>query len=70
MTLAFNLAVTNKAGITGNASCLVNVSGTDKAPSANAGANQIVIPYTIVTLDGSGSSDPDGTDSFIQLGSN
>jgi hypothetical protein len=59
--LAFNLAVTNRAGITAKASCLVNVSGTDKAPSANAGADQIVTPYTNVTLNGSGSSDPDGT---------
>ena len=58
--LAFNLAVTNKAGITGKASCLVNVSNADKAPSANAGADQIVSPYANVTLDGSGSSDPDG----------
>ena len=58
--LAFNLKVTNKAGITGSASCLVNVSGTDQAPSANAGADQTVQPYTNVTLDGSGSSDPDG----------
>jgi hypothetical protein len=59
--LAFNLAVTNKAGITGNASCLVNVSGTGQAPSANAGPDQTVTAYTNVTLDGSGSTDPDGT---------
>ncbi|MFZ0945070.1 MAG: hypothetical protein WAN54_14310 [Syntrophobacteraceae bacterium] len=58
--LAFNLAVTNKAGITGSASCFVNVSGTDQAPSANAGVNQNVTPYTNVTLNGSGSSDPNG----------
>jgi hypothetical protein len=59
--LEFNLAVTNRAGITAKAFCLVNVSGTDKAPSARAGADQTVTPYTNVTLDGSGSSDPDGT---------
>ncbi|MGA3118705.1 MAG: hypothetical protein ABSF90_30310, partial [Syntrophobacteraceae bacterium] len=59
--LEFNLAVTNSAGIRGTAYCLVNVSGTDQAPSANAGADRIVSPYTNVTLDGSGSSDPDGT---------
>ncbi len=58
--LEFNLAVTNSAGIKGNASCLVNVSGTDQAPSAKAGGDQIVGPYTNVTLDGSGSSDQDG----------
>jgi hypothetical protein len=59
--LEFNLAVTNSAGIKGTAYCLVNVSGTDQAPSANAGADQIVSSYTNVTLDGSGSSDPNGT---------
>src|SRR5208283_5853187 len=37
----------------------VNVCGTDIAPSANAGSYQIVTPHTIVTLDGSGSTDPD-----------
>ena len=58
--LAFNLAVTSKAGITQSSSCLVNVSAADKAPSANAGADQTVYPYTNVTLDGSGSFDPDG----------
>jgi hypothetical protein len=58
--LAFNLAVTNKAGMTANASCLVNVSATDEAPLANAGAGHTVYPFTNVTLDGSGSSDPDG----------
>jgi hypothetical protein len=57
--VTFNLTVTNQAGISNSANCLVNVSGTDKAPSANAGGNQIVIPYTNVALDGSGSSDPD-----------
>ncbi|MFZ0928749.1 MAG: hypothetical protein WAN11_09110 [Syntrophobacteraceae bacterium] len=59
--LEFNLAVINSAGIKGTASCLVNVSGTDQAPSANAGTDRIVSPYTNVTLDGSGSSDPNGT---------
>src|SRR5208337_2046112 len=68
--LTFNLEVTNTGGIVNSASCLVNVSGTDKAPSANAGANQIVIPYTNVALDGSGSSDPDdeiASYSWIQI---
>ncbi len=59
-TLAFNLTVTNKAGVTGSASCLVNVSGTGQAPSADAGPDQTVQPYANVTLDASGSSDPDG----------
>jgi hypothetical protein len=59
--LLFNLVVTNKAGVTGSAYCFVNVSTTDIAPLANAGGNQTVYPYTIVSLNGSGSSDPYGT---------
>jgi len=58
--LSFNLAVTNKAGITSSSFCIVNVSSTDEPPLANAGHNRCVHPYTIVTLDGLGSSDPDG----------
>jgi hypothetical protein len=58
--LAFNLAVTNQAGLTSTASSFVNVSTTDAVPVANTGVNQTVNPYTIVTLNGSGSSDPDG----------
>jgi hypothetical protein len=57
--LAFNLEVTNNGGAVKSASCLVNVSASGQAPLANAGADQIVQPYTNVTLDGSGSSDPD-----------
>jgi hypothetical protein len=59
--LIFNLAVTNRSGVVANSSCIVNVSATDNAPMANAGADQTVIPHTIVTLDGTGSSDPNGT---------
>jgi len=59
--LAFNLAVTNQAGVTGSDCCLVNVSAAGKAPSAHACADQIVTAYTNVTLDGSGSTEPDGT---------
>jgi hypothetical protein len=58
--LAFNLAVTSEGGVVGSASCLVNVSATGQAPAADAGADQIVSPYTNVTLDGSGSSGPNG----------
>ena len=56
---AFVLKVTNNAGITASNSCLINVAATDIAPSANAGANQVVLPHTIVDLNGSGSFDPD-----------
>ena len=56
---AFTLKVTNKAGIAASNLCLVNVAATDIAPSANAGADQIVLPRTIVSLNASGSVDPD-----------
>ncbi|HYA42090.1 MAG TPA: hypothetical protein VEF34_12350, partial [Syntrophobacteraceae bacterium] len=58
--LVFKLQVTNKAGLTSSALCLVNVSTVDKAPLANAGASRSVHPYDIVNLDGSRSSDPEG----------
>jgi ACT domain-containing protein len=35
-----------------------NIDSSNKAPNANAGANQTVDENTLVTLDGSGSSDP------------
>ncbi len=57
--LAFVLKVTNNAGIAESNLCLINVAATDIAPSANAGADQIVPPHSIVGLNGSGSSDPD-----------
>lgn len=58
--LAFNLVVTNEAGISSSSSCLVDVSATDTGPVANAGAGGTVYSNAIVTLDGSASSDPDG----------
>ncbi len=61
--LSFMLVVTNKRGVTKSDSCLVNVSGSDDAPLANAGHGQTVSvpslpPYTKVTL--GGSYGPDG----------
>ena len=72
--LVFRLQVTNKAGVIKRNSCIVNVSSNDKAPSANAGGDQTVYPGNagvqgifssyplvnpLVTLNASGSSDPD-----------
>ncbi len=59
--LAFKLTVTNNGGVAKTDSCLVNVSANDQAPLANAGPGQTVQPASIVNLNGSGSSDPDGT---------
>ena len=59
--LGFKLAVTNNGGITETGACFVNVSASDDPPLANAGPGQTVSPFTIVTLNGMGSSDPDGS---------
>jgi len=58
--LGFRLTVTNYGGVTKSETCFVNVSASDLPPMADAGAGQTVSPYTVVTLNGSGSSDPDG----------
>lgn len=57
--LAFKLTVTDNAGLQKSDSCLVNLPANDQAPSAEAGPNQTVHAYSIVNLDGSGSTDPD-----------
>ncbi|MHC1725252.1 MAG: CARDB domain-containing protein [Syntrophobacteraceae bacterium] len=59
ISLTFRLEVTASTGITANDTCILNVSGDDMPPTADAGSNQIVTPYTIVTLDGSSSVDTD-----------
>jgi hypothetical protein len=56
-TLTFLLTVTDNAGVTGTDSVNVVVNAP---PTANAGANQIVVPNAAVTLSGSG-SDSDGS---------
>lgn len=68
--LGFVLKVTNNGGISESNLCLINVAATSKAPSANAGPDQIVISHTIVDLNGSGSVDPDdgiASYSWVQL---
>ena len=57
-TLAFKLTVTDDKGAT--ASDRVNVV-VHLAPSANAGPDRTVLTNASVSLDGTGSSDPDGT---------
>ncbi len=61
MMLAFKLTVTNKGGVSKSDYCFVNVSASDQAPLANAGPGQIVQAASIVDLDGSVSSESDGT---------
>jgi hypothetical protein len=66
--LTFGLSITTTNGLSASDTCVVNVSGTDLPPTANAGPNQTVSPYTIVTLDGSqsGSDDPAATYRWVQ----
>ncbi|MEN6439131.1 MAG: hypothetical protein ABFD97_11175 [Syntrophobacter sp.] len=57
--LIFQLEITDKSGTTARADCNVNITGTDSAPTADARLSQSVTAYSIVTLKGSRSSDPD-----------
>ncbi len=65
-TYSFRLVVTDNSGASDDDTVLVTVNPvpppTNVAPIANAGANQsITLPVNTVTLNGSASSDPDGT---------
>jgi len=54
-----NLVVTDELGFDSVPDTMI-VSTVNTPPNADAGADQAVVVGTIVTLDGSGSSDPDG----------
>lgn len=56
----FTLTVNDGNGGTATDSVKVTVKQVNKAPIANAGSDQVVDENTAVTLNGSGSSDPDG----------
>ncbi len=57
--LTFQLTVTDRKGLKATDTCIVNVTSGSGAPSAQAGTDQTVSELTIVTLDGSESTDPD-----------
>lgn len=61
-TLIFKLTVTDDSSASGSDQVSVTVVAEqpNQAPSANAGADQMVVTPASVTLNGSGSSDPDG----------
>ena len=57
--LTFRLTVTDSGGLQNADTCIVNIAWNNESPVADAGADQTVNERTTVTLNGSGSSDPD-----------
>jgi hypothetical protein len=59
--LTFQLTVKNGNGLTATSTSIVNVISYRLPPTANAGSDKTVIEGTVVTLNGSGSTDPNGS---------
>lgn len=64
-TATFQITVTNNQGLTATDSVSISVNGTDQPIVASAGANQNVIEADIVSLDASGSNDPDNAITYV-----
>ena len=58
-SLTFELTVTDTSGLKDTDTSIVNVTGINEPPTADAGPDQAVEENTIITLDGSNSHDPD-----------
>src|SRR6185503_8433021 len=58
-TLVFDLTVTDPYHLTGSVSVSVAVTNVNQSPTSNAGPDQTKSELTVVTLDGTGSTDPD-----------
>ena len=59
--LTFELTVTDNGGLSASDTVIINVSDVNQAPTADAGQDRTVGEGASVTLDGSNSSDTDGT---------
>jgi len=60
-SLTFQLTVTDSDGLQDTDTCIVNISWVNLPPTADAGADQTVNQGVTVALDGSGSTDPEGS---------
>ncbi len=60
-SLTFQLTVSDHGGLESTDTCIVNVTQENLPPTADAGADQTVDEGVEVTLDGSNSSDPEGS---------
>ncbi len=58
-SLTFQLTVTDNFDLHSTDTCIVDVTGVNDPPTANAGPDQTVTKGTEVTLNGSNSADPD-----------
>lgn len=59
VALTFELTVTDKSGLQSKDAVIINVTNVNKAPVADAGADQIASEKTVVTLSAANSSDTD-----------